>query len=108
MTALEACPTAPGSVPSYLLDLFGRIAGRSATALRIGAPSVDRLQVETPVAPNLEGRQLLLLKPPVNGGWMYPQVLRDVFQRQDAGPFRLAFDEFHGVPPVNNIPINDS
>jgi hypothetical protein len=42
----------------------------SSTLFSVSAPAIDRLQIEAPVAADLESRELLFLKQPVNRRWM--------------------------------------
>jgi hypothetical protein len=58
--------------------------GRSLSVdetLGLRSPMIDRLQVETPVTANLEGRQFPSFDQPVDRGGMNTQVVRDLFER---------------------------
>jgi hypothetical protein len=48
-------------------------------------PFVDYLDVETPVAPNLEAGQLAFLEQAINRRAMHSQVFRELIDGQDFG-----------------------
>jgi len=58
------------------------------------APPVDLLEVEPPITADFEGGQLPCLEQPINGAWMYVQVLGKLSHGQYLG--RVGQITFHG------------
>ena len=52
----------------------------ATAAFRFGAPTIERLEIEAPIATDLERRQLLLFEQTIDRGRVHPQVTRNLFQ----------------------------